>query len=519
LGGEASVQAGECGQGRATPRGVPPGWGWPPGPKPPEPGWGGLEAFVLLQFLIPAVVFWPGAGAGALRIASRAAVFGLGLVVWVAVAWAASGAVARRRLSWRARWQPSSPFPARHWLLASLVWQLVMVLHPTTNSLASALASVTLAASVAAPAFFVGLVEVTPARLKRLVLLVFVTQAFHAGLGVAQVARPELFLPPSLKHPENPRDLIAKAYAYVDGSGRLVVRPPGLSDQPGAASATGASAGLLGMALAVAPGVAWGWRLVGLSGAALGLLAISFSMVRAALAVELFCLAALVGLWILQRRIRQLVAFGGVAGFAALGVLTVVLASPARGAILERFGSLVRDDPSKLYQEHRGRFLTHTFETMLVEMPLGGGLGRWGMIHVYFGNPNSLSGSEQYWVEIQWSAWALDGGWPLVIVMTAALGAAVRSTWRAAHDPLLEDPARYWSGVILAWNLSVLALTLSYVPFVSPMGAHFWLLAASCARCGRTWPPVPPPTFPPLAANSTAGVATAPVTAAPPQNQ
>lgn len=474
-----------------------PGWwplGWtiPPRPNLPEPKWGGLEAFVLLQFLIPAVVFWPGAGAGLLRTASRAAVFGLGLAVWFAVAWVASSPKARRRSRWRARWQPSDSFPARNWLLAGLVWQIVMVLHPTTNSLTSALASVALAASVAAPAFFVGLVEVTPARLRRLALLVFATQAINAGLGVAQVVRPERFLPPSLRNPENPRELIAKAYAYVDGSGRLVVRPPGLTDQPGAASASGASAGLLGLALAVAPGFSWRWRLAGLAGSAFGLLAISFSMVRAALAMELICLASLVGLWVFQRRTRQLVALGGMSALVIASALSVVLASSSGGAILERFGSLFQDDPSKIYQENRGRFLIHTFETMLMDMPLGGGLGRWGMIHVYFGNPATLSGAEQYWVEIQWSAWALDGGWPLVIVMTAALWAGFRSTWRAARDPLLEDSARYWSGVILALNLSVLALTFSYVPFVSPIGANFWLLAACCARCARSETPLRP---------------------------
>ena len=46
---------------------------------------------------------------------------------------------------------------------------------------------------------------------------------------------------------------------------------------------------------------------------------------------------------------------------------------------------------------------------------LGAGLGRWGMMRYYFGNPWSRH-SAALWAELQFPAWILDGGIILTVL-------------------------------------------------------------------------------------------------------
>ena len=43
------------------------------------------------------------------------------------------------------------------------------------------------------------------------------------------------------------------------------------------------------------------------------------------------------------------------------------------------------------YQENRGIFLTYTLQELLYEYPFGAGIGRWGMMSAYFGEPDELA--------------------------------------------------------------------------------------------------------------------------------
>ena len=55
------------------------------------------------------------------------------------------------------------------------------------------------------------------------------------------------------------------------------------------------------------------------------------------------------------------------------------------------------------------------FDTFLFEHPLGAGLGRWGMMRIYFGDENNVD-SPAIWSEVQFSSWILDGGIVLLVV-------------------------------------------------------------------------------------------------------
>jgi hypothetical protein len=95
----------------------------------------------------------------------------------------------------------------------------------------------------------------------------------------------------------------------------------------------------------------------------------------------------------------------------------------------------------------------------------------------YFGDPN-LYGSDPVWVEIQWTAWAVDGGIPLAVAYIVALGLAIASTAKVAlrsEDSWLAG----WAALILAYDGSVVALTFSYSPFIGQAGLEFWLLNAA----------------------------------------
>src|SRR6185295_15028926 len=91
--------------------------------------------------------------------------------------------------------------------------------------------------------------------------------------------------------------------------------------------------------------------------------------------------------------------------------------------ILLRFLTIVKDDPGTFYYQNRGNQVEQAFLEYLPKYPLGAGLGRWGMMNYYFGDTYNLA-SPPIWVEIQWPAWIVDGGYfflityPIAIIVT-----------------------------------------------------------------------------------------------------
>jgi len=80
------------------------------------------------------------------------------------------------------------------------------------------------------------------------------------------------------------------------------------------------------------------------------------------------------------------------------------------------------------FKENRGQFLSYTLGELFDQYPFGAGVGRWGMMNVYFGDPTDLN-SPPIYVEIQLTGWLLDGGAPMWLFYGGALltGIALRN--------------------------------------------------------------------------------------------
>jgi hypothetical protein len=429
-----------------------------PGRAPAPPArWGWLEAVLLAQAMLPALLFIP--GVSKVRTATRIASYAITPVAW----WF----VARRDRT------PigADTFPARPWLVFTGVWLALSVFHPNAHTLLAASAQAALYTTIFCPAFWAGAALDSRRQLGRLLAVLFLCNALSSAVGVAQVFRPGTFMPPEMPALQN--EFGGQNLMYETDDGRKIFRPTGLTDTPGGAALAGVVAALTGFCWALRPIAAW--RRAGcVSLGFLGIAVIYFTHVRVALVMLLLSFVAVAVLFLLQRNVRQavLLAVGGATALA--GALLWAIRSVG-SSVSERFLTLLHNDPVTVFDKHRGGFVRDAFERMLWENPLGGGMGWWGMTHVYFGNTRVRS---PVWVELMWQGWAQDGGVPLLAGYVGAVTVALVDSTRVA----LTCPDRevaYWAAVIVASNLSVVAGCFCGVTFLTPLGVQFWLLAAA----------------------------------------
>jgi hypothetical protein len=368
-------------------------------------------------------------------------------------------------------------FPAVTWLTVCVAWLALAIFHPESNSLISGTAQFMLVVSILSPAFWVPVETITTRRLARLIGLLFVCNALSALVGIGQFYRPDTFSPPDV-HLFQVDERMKLDLSYTTADGRMVVRPMGLSDTPGGAAGAGVLTGLVGMAWALRRIAVWK-RLVCLGLALVGMTIIYLCQVRAQLLTLLASLIGLLILFVLQGNFRQaaLLAIGGGSVFA--GSLVWVIRAGG-DVVLERFLTLVAEDPGKVYYENRGAFLEETYTRHIWDYPLGAGLGRWGQMYHYFGDRSFPYGTSRgpIWVEVQWTAWVIDGGFPLLIGYVGAIAAAVLNSIRIARTSPDRD-LRFWGAVICALSVNVLVGTFGYCPFISPIGLQFWALVAA----------------------------------------
>lgn len=387
----------------------------------------------------------------------RSASFALGLLLWVLLA------------------RKGTEYPATAialWILAIML--LGFCLHPDINSITAGLVQCAMYAAILSPLFWVKSVNITLKGFESLIFLMWGFHTISAAFGVLQVFYPGKFQPFLSTTVTN------SAYGGEDllitlAGGEQVYRPMGLTDTPGGAATAGMYALLFGVSI--------GLKLrnpilrIGCVGSAvLGLLCIYLSQVRSILVVTVACIICLT---IVLARTGQ---FGRLtvmtAGTTALFATTFTWATAIGGeSTLKRISSLFEISPVDVYQQNRGSFLQSTIEDLLPKYPLGAGLGRWGMINNYFGD-NTYLQSQPIWVEIQWTAWLLDGGVPLILAYVAAIAIACHSAWKIAVDRKLGDFA-LWGGLIFAYNIGALAVTFNYPLFISQSGMEFWLLNAA----------------------------------------
>ncbi|MBV9126389.1 MAG: hypothetical protein JO112_23830, partial [Planctomycetes bacterium] len=338
-----------------------------PEARPPVPPWGFPEWFVISQTAFPALLLVP--GSQSVRLPLRAASFAVSLL----------GLVWRRPGGWgRPVGHPSQPF-----LAAVLIYLVFMLFHPTTNSLTAGCVQILLYLAVLAPAFWAPRLVRGPEHLARLLFLFLVCNGINAAMGVLQVYAPGVWMPKELSTVITTSEYGLDAVSYLGPDGTRIVRPPGLFDNPGAVCGPGMTAGVLGLIFCLAP-ASLGKKGLGLGLALAGMAVIYLSQVRTSLLlVGGMAVVFPVVLVVLQGEWRKAAWFVGLMGLllTAAFSLAVALGGPS---IRERFTTLVDKNPVELFYASRGQQLEAGLKSLLVEYPLGAGLGRWGIIQTYF---------------------------------------------------------------------------------------------------------------------------------------
>jgi hypothetical protein len=437
---------------------------WSPASAFSLSSWGFAELFIVSQTAIPAILFLPGTQPFRFYVRVASFAISLALLVW-----------------WTFTRPKTRAHPSRTWLLVSIVYLAAMVLHPFTSSMLGGVAQVVLYVSVMAPVFWAPALVRGPDHLARLMTLLLVCNGINAIVGVLQVYDPDRWMPQQMSRLVTESAFGLGAVSYQGPHG-LIVRPPGLFDNPGAVAGPAMYAALLGMVFATSA-MSLVKRVVALGTSFAGVAAIYLSQVRVSLVVLAIMLATYVVVLIVHRRLRRAAIFGAIAG--ALVIATFTFAVSLGGeSIIERTFTLFAQDPISLYSASRGGQLVFAFDDLISTYPLGAGLGRWGMIAGYFG-----AGSQPpLWAEIQIAGWAIDGGIPLLVLGIAAPVIALFAVWRLAiADP--DAKVRACAAVILAANLGTAALMFSFTPFVTQIGLQFWFLAGAVHAIATPQPP------------------------------
>jgi hypothetical protein len=367
------------------------------------------------------------------------------------------------------------------WLIASLGLLVLNLLHSSTHSTAG-IAQVVFQLSIAAPALWMTRAVRSEAKLARVLWIVFLASAASASVGILQVYYPDTFLPPefsALAQEMNP-DLVS-SLTYRGADDRQIIRPPGLSDMPGGSAVAGMLTMVLGIVLAFRARVPVAVRAACLTASAVGMTTLLLTQVRSLALIA----TASVGVFALLR-LRQGRAMAGAASVVLGGGLVLgayVWAVAVGGdSLADRFSGLLSEGVVQTFQQERGAFLTVTLSDLLFEYPLGAGLGRWGMMHVYFGDA-SMWEAPPIHVEIQPTGWLLDGGIPMWIVMAGALVAGLRATYLVAVSATgsIQESAT----AILCLQLTLLVICLTGPAFNTQMGIQYWALTA--ALWGPVW--------------------------------
>ena len=244
----------------------------------------------------------------------------------------------------------------------------------------------------------------------------------------------------------------------------------GLTDTPGGAGPSGFYATLFGLGIALSRPFRFA-RLAGIFSMIAGMICVYLSQVRVAVVLLGVCFVVLTVLFMLSGRLS------GLAGALVVGGTVVLISFQVAFAMggdmmLDRLSSLTDGAPITVYQRNRGLVLEDAFFTLLPKYPLGAGLGHWGMMNAYFG-----SSEDEIGAELQWGAWILDGGFPLVLLYIGGILTALFCTVRESLKAM--DPARRsWVAIVAAYDVATLALCFSYTPFMSTTGLEFWMINA-----------------------------------------
>jgi hypothetical protein len=429
--------------------------------------WPWVEWFIYAQFLWGLLLFFP--GAQAYRPAIRALPYVMSLALLGLYLF-------QRRRTTKA---PASV----SFMLLGLGVLAANLLHPTTQVVAG-VAQCVFQLAIAAPIFWAWKAVRDAGQLLRIVRIMFLLNVLSAGVGALQVYYPDTFLPPQFS--SLGLQLSASwvdELTYEGAGGRTIVRPPGLSDQPGAAAIAGTFSAVLGLGITLlARGTAN--RLLGVGGAMLGLFVLYLTQVRSLLLMSVAGFALMAAL--MFRRGRFAAGTWLLAGGAILVFSAFYWAVSVGGERVERrFTDMTERGAVQTFQENRGHFLSYTFGELLDEYPFGAGVGRWGMMYVYFGDPANIA-SPPIYVEVQPTGWLLDGGLPLWFCYGCAILAAFAAAWRLATQRLSAAVADVAS-IALPVLLVITGMALASPIFNTQVGILFWFLVGALYGAGHAY--------------------------------
>ena len=418
---------------------------------------GFAEWFALGLTLLPALLFVP--GSQAYRLPLRVGAYAISLYAFVIWWFDRAG-------------RKEGKHPGERFLLLALIVLVMGLAHPLTNNMQSGLAQIGLYFAIFCPLFWARAYITTRRQLMRVILILLVCNGLNSMVGVLQVYDPGRWMPRELSSLYQGNSDFLAAASYAGPNGRMIVRPPGLFDTPGAVCGAGTVAALFGLILALEPLAIWK-RAIALVMAVAGVSAIYLSHVRVSLVVAVGMMGVYVAMLTTQKQMKRVTAFTTLAVGLVVGGLLIATVLGGQ-SIMDRFSTLVAEDPRELYYRSRGQSVEYAFSNLISEYPLGAGLARWGMMAFYFGGPRQFDAPTVF-AEVQPNAWLLDGGVFLLLFYSLALGVTVVYDVKLVRTLANRDD-RLWAAAVIAVNFGTLALLFSFVPFGTAVGMQFWFL-------------------------------------------
>jgi hypothetical protein len=418
---------------------------------------GFAEWFALGLTFLPALLFLP--GSQAYRLPLRIGAYAISLYAFI--------------LWWFDRaGRKEGKHPAERYLILVLLVLGLGLAHPLTSTLQSGFAQIGLYFAIFCPLFWARAYITTRRQLVRIVVTLLVCNGINSMVGVLQVYNPQQWMPRELSALYQGHSDFLIAASYIGPGGRVIIRPPGLFDTPGAVCSAGTMAALFGLILVLEPLAIWK-RAIALGMAIAGVSAIYLSHVRVSLVITIGMMVTYVLMLTAQKQTKRVAGFTMLAVGLVMGGLSIATMLGGE-SIADRFSTLVAEDPRQLYYKSRGQSVEYAFNNLVVEYPLGAGLARWGMMNYYFGDPNQLDAPPVF-AEVQPNAWLLDGGFFLLTFYSIALIVTAVYDLKLVRTLANRDD-RLWAAAVIAANFGTLALVFSFVPFGTAAGMQFWFL-------------------------------------------
>ena len=428
--------------------------------------WGLLEAFILVQFLSPAILMFPGTQLIRLpiRILPYAASFGVFFVLFQHRNTQLNNTVTRA--------------PASGWLFLVLILLCLSLFHPKAILL-SGLAQLGLQLTILCPVIWTMFAKVSVERLQRVLWLCLACNALSALVGALQVLWPSVFLPAEFNI--NFSDSYLGSLAYEGTDGRMIIRPPGLTDIPGGAARGAVYASFLALFFATERKHSSWLRGIFVIITLLSFFTLYLTQVRSKFLIVVGAAAILA---FLRARSGE--------GTKSIGVLLLVCAAVAMSfsmavqvggeKVSSRYLDLAETGLLESYLKNRGHFLDYTFNHVLWEYPFGAGSGRWGMMNNYFGRGSHIS---SLWAEIQLTGWLYDGGIPMLLLYGGALFSCVNTMYRLSLWKADFQFMRLARG-ICCLNIITIVSIFSGPSFNGQNGMMFWFLYGMLVSTANT---------------------------------